>query len=254
MLFNNLLFINSPLEQFEINVVYPLFFFSSIDISITNSTIYVLFSFLFSFLFLFFSTKNLKLIPGRFQYLVEIIYIFIFDILIKQASIKSQNFFPLIFSIFFFVLTSNVMGLTPFAFTPTSQIILTFIIAFSLFLGITFLGILRQGVSFFNLFIPKGVPLAILPLMILIEVMSYCIRPISLSVRLFANMLAGHTLLHIIASFGVKLFFFNAFLAILPIFLLLAIIVLEIGIAFLQAYVFVILSCIYLNDALNSSH
>ena len=252
-IFNSLLIL-SPLEQFEIIVVYPFSLFSFIDISITNSTVYLFFSFFFSFLFLNFSSKNVKLIPNRFQYILEIIYLFIFDILVKQASLKSQNFFPLIFTIFFFVLMSNVIGLTPFAFTPTSQIILTFTVAFSLFLGITFLGILRQGVSFFNLFIPKGVPLAILPLMIFIEVMSYCIRPISLSVRLFANMLAGHTLIHIIANFGVKLFFLNIFLVLLPVLLLLAIFILEIGIAFLQAYVFAILACIYLNDSISGGH
>lgn len=172
----------------------------------------------------------------------------------NQASLKGQHLFPLFFLTFGFVLFCNVLGLTPYAFTPTSHIILTFLLAFSYFVGLTFLGFMRQGFHFLSLFVPSGVPVLILPLMILIEIMSYCIRPISLSVRLFANMLAGHTLLHIVAGFGVNLLKVNFIFGLLPIILLLAITGLEFGIAFLQAYVFVILLSIYLKDSISVSH
>jgi len=171
-----------------------------------------------------------------------------------QSSLKGQQFFPIIFVTFGFVLLSNLLGLTPYAFTPTSHIIVTFLLAFSFFVGLTIVGFMRQGVSFLKLFLPSGVPVAILPLMVLIEIMSYCIRPISLSVRLFANMLAGHTLLHIVAGFCVKLLDNGILFAMLPVILLLAITLLEFGIAFLQAYVFVILLSIYLNDSISAGH
>lgn len=244
----------SPLEQFEVNILYPLSFLSSFDISITNSTIYMFFSFSFFSFLLFLGTKTLLLIPHRYQLVVELLYQFIFDMVKGQATLKGQRYFPIIFVTFGFVLLSNVLGLTPYAFTPTSHIIITFMLAFSFFVGLTLIGFMRQGSSFLSLFIPSGVPVAILPLMILIEIMSYCIRPISLSVRLFANMLAGHTLLHIVAGFGVKLMSNSILYAILPILLLLAITVLEFGIAFLQAYVFVILLSIYLNDSILVAH
>jgi len=194
------------------------------------------------------------LIPLKFQSIIELIYQFIFDMIKDQASLKGQQFFPLFFLIFGFILFCNLLGLTPYAFTPTSHIILTFMIAFSFFIGLSIIGFLRQGVHFFQLFVPSGVPLAILPLMIGIEIMSYCIRPISLSVRLFANMLAGHTLLHIVAGFGVNLLKINFIFGLLPLLLLLAITALEFGIAFLQAYVFVILLSIYLKDSIKIAH
>ena len=244
----------SPLEQFEVNIIYPLSFFGTFDISITNATIYVFLSlFLFSNLILM-GTWNMFLIPLKFQSVIELIYSFIFDMIKNQASLKGQQFFPLFFLTFGFILLCNILGLTPYAFTPTSHIILTFMIALSFFIGLTIIGFMRQGLSFLSLFVPSGVPSALLPLMILIEVMSYCIRPISLSVRLFANMLAGHTLLHIVAGFGVNLLKINFFFGLLPIFLLFAITTLEFGIAFLQAYVFVILLSIYLKDSISVSH
>lgn len=244
----------SPLEQFEINIFFSLSFFNFFDISITNSTIYVFFSFLFFFFILYLGTFKILIIPTNLQIISELLYQFIFDMIKTQAGLKGQQFFPLLFVTFGFVLFSNVLGLTPYAFTPTSHIIITFFLAFSFFIGLTIVGFMRQGVHFLSLFIPSGVPIAILPLMILIEIMSYCIRPISLSVRLFANMLAGHTLLHIVAGFGVKLLNLGFIFFLLPIILLLAITLLEFGIAFLQAYVFVILLSIYLNDSIQVGH
>lgn len=244
----------SPLEQFEVNIIYPLSFLGLFDISITNATIYVFLALTFFSFFLLLGSWNLFLIPLRFQSLIELVYQFVFDMIKNQASLKGQQFFPLFFLTFGFVLLCNLLGLTPYAFTPTSHIILTFMIAFSFFIGLTIVGFLRQGLNFLTLFVPSGVPIAILPLMILIEIMSYCIRPISLSVRLFANMLAGHTLLHIVAGFGVNLLKINFFFGLLPILLLLAITALEFGIAFLQAYVFVILLSIYLKDSIHIAH
>ena len=219
----------SPLEQFEVNIIYPLSFLGFFDISITNATIYVFLAFTFFSFFLLLGSWNLFLIPLRYQSLIELIYQFVFDMIKNQASLKGQQFFPLFFLTFGFVLLCNLLGLT-------------------------IVGFMRQGLQFLTLFVPSGVPMAILPLMILIEIMSYCIRPISLSVRLFANMLAGHTLLHIVAGFGVNLLKINFFFGLLPILLLLAITALEFGIAFLQAYVFVILLSIYLKDSISISH
>ena len=172
----------------------------------------------------------------------------------SQAGLKGQQFFPILFVTFGFILGSNLIGLTPYAFTPTSQFVITFTMAFSFFLGLTFYGFIRQGMTYLTLFVPAGVPTALLPLLVAIEVMSYFLRPISLSVRLFANMLAGHTLLHIVAGFGTGLLKFNLIVGILPLVALLAISGLEFGIAFLQAYVFVILLTIYLNDAIKVAH
>ncbi len=248
------MFILSPLEQFEINIICPLSFFTFFDISITNATLYMFLAFSLFFFLLYLGTFRLLVIPTRFQSIVELLYIFIFDMIKNQASLKGQQFFPILFITFGFVLFSNVLGLTPYAFTPTSHIIVTFLLAFSFFIGLTIVGFERQGAGFLKLFLPSGVPVAMLPLMVLIEILSYCIRPISLSVRLFANMLAGHTLLHIVAGFGVSLLNFSTIVALLPIGLLLAITALEFGIAFLQAYVFVILLCIYLNDSISAGH
>ena len=243
----------SPLEQFEIIILKPLYFFQLIDFSITNLTITVLIISIIVSFFLMFASKEINLIPNKFQLILELIYVFVFDIIKDQSGLKAQNLFPLFFSIFLFILFGNLIGLLPFSFTITSQIIITLSLAFFLFLGITLLGFERQGVAFLNIFIPSGVPVFILPLMVVVEIISYFIRPISLSVRLFANMLAGHTLLHILASFGVKLY--SSFIGfIFLIFIILAVFVLEIGIAFLQSYVFIILVSIYLKDAYGSSH
>lgn len=245
----------SPLEQFEVNILLPIYSeYLCIDISITNATVYMFLAFGLSIFLLFFGTFKLTIIPSRIQSVVELLYMFIFDMIKNQSSLKGQQFFPILFVTFCFILFSNLLGLTPYGFTPTSHIAVTFMLAFSFFIGLTIVGFMRQGSGFLKLFVPSGVPIAILPLMVLIEIMSYCIRPISLSVRLFANMLAGHTLLNIVAGFGISLYQINIIVALLPVLLLLAITVLEFGIAFLQAYVFVILLCIYLNDSISAGH
>ena len=244
----------SPLEQFEIHIFKSIDFFSLFDISITNATIYMFLSFFFFLLLNFFGTYKSYIIPHKYQIIIELIYTFIFDLLKDQATLKGQFFFPILFVTFGFVLFSNFLGLMPYAFTPTSHITITFAIAFSFFVGLTIVGFMKQGISFLKLFVPSGVPVMLLPLIVLIEIMSYFIRPISLSVRLFANMLAGHTLLHIVAGFGISLFKKSFVFGLIPVVFLLAVSFLEFGIAFLQAYVFIILLAIYLNDSLNASH
>lgn len=246
----------SPLEQFEINILFilKLNHVLGFDLIVTNSTLYAFLAFGFFLFSILIVNYTLYVVPSRLQSIIELLYIFIFDLIISQAGLKGQDYFPLFFLIFGFILFSNLIGLTPYAFTPTSHIIVTFTIAFSCFLGFTILGFIRHGLGFLSFFVPTGVPVVLLPLMVVIEVMSYFIRPISLSVRLFANMLAGHTLLHIIAGFVVALMNISLLLGIIPFVLLLAITLLEFGIAFLQAYVFVILLAIYLNDSLNIAH
>ena len=236
----------SPLEQFEINFLYLKFDF-------LNNYLIILFI-IFSFIFFYFFF-NFKLIPSVIQYFLEGLYKFIIETLIQQAGLSSLFIFPFIFSIFFFILLSNLVGMLPFGFTITSHLSLTFFLALSFNLGFFFFGLYLNGYYFFLLFIPKGTPLILLPLIVVIEIVSYLIRTLSLSIRLFANMMAGHCLLFVISSFifsfinfiGVKSLFFI-------IFIYLGIFFLEFAIAFLQAYVFMILICIYLNDALHPVH
>ena len=244
----------SPLEQFEVNVVYPLTFLSFFDIAITNATIYKFLAFSFFLFLMVLSTSKLSIVPSGFQSIAELIYQFVFDVIKNQASLKGQQFFPILFLIFGFVLFSNLLGMTPYAYTPTSHIIVNFMLALSIFLGFMIVGFLRQGINFLKLFVPSGVPIALLPLFVVIEVMSVTLRPISLSVRLFANILAGHTLLHILAGFVTSLLALSFIAGLVPFIVLLAVTVLEFGIAFLQAYVFVVLLAIYLNDSISVGH
>lgn len=245
----------SPLEQFEIEIYRPLSFFGIFDISLTNS-VFVQFVALFVFFLLFFfAIKRVAFIPNSLQYVIEMTYSFVFDMIKVQSGLRGQKFFPLFYLTFFFIFFCNLLGLTSYAFTVTSHLIITYTMAFIFFTAFTFLGFWVNGLYFLKFFVPKGVPTVILPLVVVIEIASYFIRPISLSVRLFANMLAGHTLLHIISGFTIILFKDGLDLvAMIAVFLLIALTILEIGIAFIQAYVFVILLAIYLNDSLNPGH
>jgi F-type H+-transporting ATPase subunit a len=186
---------------------------------------------------------------------MEMLYLFIFNILSQQAGKVAQGYFPVVFTLFFFILFSNLFGLTPFGFTVTAQFILTLSIAFSLNFGLIIIGFIEHGIYFLKKFLPPDTPMWLLPFLSLIEVVSYLIRTVSLSVRLFANMLAGHALMHIVSSAFVALITKVGYIAlILSTLVILAIMVLETGIAFLQAYVFVVLFCIYLNDSLEIGH
>jgi len=235
-----------PIHQFEIKKIVPLEL-NNIDISFTNSSMFMILAVLVVSIFLILSIKNKKVIPNRFQIISELLYEFIANMINDNIGHKGKKFFPFIFTLFTFILFGNLLGMLPYSFTFTSHIIVTFALAMFIFLFITLIGIFMHGFKFFSLFVPKGVPMLMLPLMIPIEIISYLSRPISLSVRLFANMMAGHTMLKIFAGFVFSLGIFG----IAPLIIDVALTALEVLIAILQAYVFTILTCIYLNESIN---
>jgi len=235
-----------PIHQFEIKKIVPLEL-NNIDISFTNSSMFMILAVLVVSIFLILSIKNKKVIPNRFQIISELLYEFIANMINDNIGHKGKKFFPFIFTLFTFILFGNLLGMLPYSFTFTSHIIVTFVLAMFIFLFITLIGIFMHGFKFFGLFIPKGAPMLMLPLMIPIEIISYLSRPISLSVRLFANMMAGHTMLKIFAGFVFSLGIFG----IAPLIIDVALTALEVLIAILQAYVFTILTCIYLNESIN---
>ena len=235
-----------PIHQFEIKKIIPLEL-NNIDISFTNSSMFMILTVLVVSIFLILSIKNKKVIPNRFQIISELLYEFIANMINDNIGHKGKKFFPFIFTLFTFILFGNLLGMLPYSFTFTSHIIVTFALAMFIFLFITLIGIFMHGFKFFGLFVPKGAPMLMLPLMIPIEIISYLSRPISLSVRLFANMMAGHTMLKIFAGFVFSLGIFG----IAPLIVDVALTALEVLIAILQAYVFTILTCIYLNESIN---
>jgi F-type H+-transporting ATPase subunit a len=186
-------------------------------------------------------------VPGRWQLLAELSYQFIAKMVSENIGKEGRAYFPLIFSIFMFVLFGNLIGMVPYSFTFTSHIAVTLTMAVAIFLMVTFIAFIKHGFKFFSFFLPAGVPIVLSPLIIVIEVISYFTRPFSLSVRLFANMMAGHTLLKVIGGFVIPLGIFG----VVPVAGLVAVIGLEFLIAFLQAYIFTILTCIYINDAIH---
>lgn len=239
--------ISTPLEQFKIIVVLPLSILG-FDFSVSNATLYL--GLVCFFLYLIFKkgTEKARLIPDPMQRLAELMYIFMNNLVKQQAGIKGLKYFPILFVLFYVILFLNLVGLTPYGFTGTSQMCYTFTLGFSMFIGVIIIGLTVQKSNFVKQFIPATTG-PIVPLLIVIEIFSYCIRPFSLSIRLFANMLAGHTLLHILASFGTSLMKVDFFVSLIMAGPIIAICVLEFGIAFLQAYVFVVLVCIYLKES-----
>ena len=237
---------HSPLEQFEI---IPLIDIKSgnIDLSLTNSSVSMILTVVIITLFLTVTVNTRAIVPSRLQLISELSYNFIAQLLKDTVGNEGRRYFPFVFTIFMFVLIGNMVGMIPYSFTFTSHIIVTFALAAVVFIGVTILGFAKHGFNFFSFFIIPGLPWYILPLLVPIEVISYLSRPISLSVRLFANMLAGHTLLKVFAGFVVSL----GIAGFLPLVFVVALTGLEILIAFLQAYVFAILTCIYINDALH---
>lgn len=236
----------SPLEQFEIKAIIPLQL-GGMDVSFTNSSLYMVLTVVLTAGFVLLGMRQRALVPGRFQVAVELSYEFVANLLRDTVGNEGRKYFPFVFTIFMFVLFGNMLGMTPYSFTFTSHIIVTFALAFVVFIGVTILGFAKHGFHFFSFFVPPGTPLPMWPLLIPIEVISYLSRPISLSVRLFANMLAGHTLLKVIAGFiGVL-----GVAGVLPFAFVVVLTGLEILIAGLQAYVFTILTCLYINDALH---
>ena len=242
----------SPLAQFEIKSYYPLELMG-IDISFTNSSLAMLITSSVIIFFMYMGIRNPSVIPSRLQVLLEISYEFIGNMINDNIGKEGMKYFSFIFTLFMFILLGNLIGMMPYSFTWTSHIIVTFSISFFIFIAVTLIAISKHGlIKFLKFFAPSGVPKPMLILLIPIEVISYLSRPISLSVRLFANMMAGHTLLKVIAGF-VFVLGANSFIigGALPIAFLVALTGLEIVIAFLQAYVFAILTCLYINDAIH---
>jgi F-type H+-transporting ATPase subunit a len=238
---------HSPLEQFEIKP-FVHFEVGSVDLAFTNSSLAMVITIAVITLFLTLSVNTRSIIPSRLQLISELSYGFIAQLLKDTVGEQGRKYFPFVFTIFMFVLIGNMVGMLPYSFTFTSHIIVTFALAAIVFIGVTILGFAKHGMHFFSFFVIPGLPWYMLPLLIPIEVISYLSRPISLSVRLFANMLAGHTLIKVFAMFVITMPFYSG---VLPLAFIVALTGLEILIAFLQAYVFAILTCLYINDALH---
>jgi len=235
-----------PLKQFEIKPLIPLEM-GGFDISFTNSAMWMAIAVVASMAFMMIATRKPAMVPGRMQMFAENMYEFIASMVRDNIGSRGREYFPLIFTIFVVVLMGNMLGMIPYSFTYTSHIAVTMGLALAIFLFVTISGFVKHGFHFFSLFCPAGVPWALKPLIIPIEVLSYLIRPVTLSVRLFANMMAGHLMLKVFAGFSVAM---GVGLGLLPMFFNVALIGFEFLIAFLQAYVFTILSCIYLKDAI----
>ncbi len=237
---------HSPLEQFKIHHLVEMEL-GGVDVSFTNSALCMVIVATAVTLLLTLGPRKRALVPGRWQSIAELSYEFIANMVRENIGAEGRRYFPVIFTLFMFVLFGNMLGMMPYSFTFTSHIIVTFGLALTVFIGVTVLGIVKHGVKFLGFFVPGGTPVLMWPLMIPIEVISYLSRPISLSVRLFANMTAGHTLLKVFAGFIVTM----GITGIVPFAFVVALTGLEFLIAFLQAYVFTILTCIYINDALH---
>ncbi len=241
----------NPMAQFSVHRIGPEIKIAGLDLSFTNASLFMVISSISICLLLFFGTKEKKLIPSKIQLISEIIYNFVAKMISDTAGSKAKPYFPFIFSLFMFVLFCNMIGMLPYAFTVTSHIIVTLILAIFIFISVTIIGFMKHGLKYLKLFVPSGVPALLLPLITVIEIISYLSRPVSLSVRLFANMMAGHTMLKVFGGFVISLGLLGGWL---PLGFSVALTGLEILVAFLQAYVFAILTCIYLNDALNLHH
>ena len=241
----------NPMHQFEVYRIGPEINLGGINLSFTNASLFMTISAALILLFLFLGTKKKSLIPSKIQFITESSYTFVAKMISDTAGTSAKSFFPFIFTLFMFVLFANMVGMLPYSFTVTSHIIVTFVLAAIVFIGVTVLGFVKHGFKYLELFVPKGVPIVLLPLIVIIEIISYLSRPVSLSVRLFANMMAGHTMLKVFGGFVISLGLLGGWL---PLGFSVALTGLEILVAFLQAYVFAILTCIYLNDALNLHH
>jgi F-type H+-transporting ATPase subunit a len=241
----------NPMHQFNVYRIGPEISLGNVDISFTNASLFMIISALAIISVFFVGTKRKTIVPTKIQLLTELSYTFVSKMISDTAGSKAKPYFPFIFSLFMFVLFCNMLGMLPYSFTVTSHIIVTFALAAVVFIGVTIIGFANHGVGYLKLFIPSGVPVVLLPLIVIIEIISYLARPVSLSVRLFANMMAGHTMLKVFGGFVISLGIIGGWL---PLSFTVALIGLEILIAFLQAYVFAILTCIYLNDALNLNH
>lgn len=236
----------NPIEQFEIKTLVDINL-AGIDASLTNAGAFMVMTVVSVTLFLVMGMGKRALVPGRWQSMAELSYEFVAGLLRDNVGSEGRKYFPFVFSLFMFIFFANLLGLLPYAFTFTSHIIVTFVMAMTVFIGVTIIGFACHGMKFFSYFVPSGVPGVVLILMVPIEIISYLSRPISLSVRLFANMTAGHILMKVFASFILPL----GILGIAPFVVDVALVGFELLVAFLQAYVFTVLTCLYLNDAIH---
>jgi F-type H+-transporting ATPase subunit a len=241
---------HSPMEQFEIKPLIPIHI-GGLDLSFTNSALFMVLAAAVVSLLMIASFRGRALVPGRVQSIAELLYEFVDDMVESVSGSEGRKYFPFIFTLFTFILLCNVLGLLPFAFTVTSHVIITVALALVVFIGVTIIGFARNGLHFLRLFAPSGVPMWIMPFLVPIEIFSYFVRPVSLSLRLFANMMAGHTMLKVIAGFIVML---GVWFGWVPFAFVVVLTAFEILVAVLQAYIFAILACVYLNDALHPGH
>ena len=247
---------NDPISQFQLSELLNIQI-GGLDLSFTNSSLFMVATVGIASAFIWYAGKNASEVPGRLQSAAEMSYEFVANMLRDGAGREGMRFFPLVFSLFMFVLVANLLGMFPYFFTVTSHIIVTFALAMLVIGTVVVYGFMKNGLGFLKLFVPSGIPGPLVPLVVLIEVISFLSRPISLSVRLFANMLAGHITLKVFAGFVTSLGALGAVGvvgAILPLLMTIALTGLEFLVAFLQAYVFAVLTCMYLNDALHPSH
>lgn len=254
---NTLHFVESPLDQFEVRDLFSLNanLLGNIQISLTNIGLYLTISTIIIIIYSLLASNNNKIIPDNWSISQESIYATVYGIVVSQINpTRGQVYFPFIYALFVFILVNNLVGMVPYSFASTSHFMLTFWISFTVVLGATILGLLRHGFHFFSLFVPSGCPLALLPLLVIIEFISYLSRNVSLGLRLAANILSGHMLLSILSGFTYNimtsgiLFFF---LGLIPLAFIIAFSGLELAIAFIQAQVFVVLTCSYIKDGLD---
>jgi len=244
-----------PIHQFNIEPFFTIGHIGNHTIAFTNSSLFIFLAVALTTVLMLAGGR--QLVPGRLQSIAEISYEFVASTIRSTAGPEGMKFFPLIFSLFMFICVSNLVGIIPYTFTISSHIIVTAALAFLVFFTVLIYGIYKNGLKFFKIFVPSGVPIYILPLVMFIEVLSFFLRPVSHSVRLFANMLAGHIALKVFASFipllaGLGIAVYAG--AVMPLVMMIALPALDLLVAFLQAYVFAILTCIYLNDAIHPGH
>ncbi|WP_029006951.1 F0F1 ATP synthase subunit A [Azospirillum halopraeferens] len=242
-----------PLHQFAINPIMQIVI-AGYDVSFSNSALFMAIAVALVYALIHYGMKGRALVPGRLQSTAEMFYEFVANMVRDNAGQDARPYFPFVFTLFMFVLFGNLIGMIPYTFTFTSHIIVTFALALTVFVFVTILALIKHGLHFFTFFMPHGAPVALAPILIPIEVISYLMRPVSLSIRLFANMMAGHTMLKVFAGFTVMMISgmgaLGLFVGLVPLLINIALTGFEFLVAFLQAYVFSILTCLYIRDAL----
>ncbi|AHX07155.1 F0F1 ATP synthase subunit A [Ehrlichia chaffeensis] len=238
----------NPLDQFKISTIFKLPSIGGYNIDFTNASLFMVLSTLIISLFCYIGLRKENILPNSMQLIIEAIYNFIVSTIESNVGRKGLQYIPLVFTIFTFIATCNLLGVLPLGFTVTSHIAVTFAISMVVFISVTAIGFKHQGIHFLRILLPKGTPGWLAPMMVFIELFAYCARPVSLSIRLAANMIAGHTIIKVIAGFVIKM---NILLTPLPMAFIIILIGFEIFVAILQAYIFTVLTCVYLSDAIN---